>query len=230
VDIERALDELYGAAPEEFVAERSRLVKELKAEGRKVEAERFAALRKPPLAAWVLNRLVRDEKRDVDLLLHSGHRMRAAQERDAFDQARGVEREAIDRLTRAAGDLLRERGSVSDAVLKQVADSLRAAAVSDEGRELLVSGRFTHPLSGEGFDVLSGLALKKAPAPRPARQAADDRLRKAKAELAEAKNRLRYAEREAQAARRAAARAEARLEAARSEVEVAEGKLEGLRG
>jgi len=218
VDFETALDELYGAAPEDFVAERARLAKALKADGGGVEAERLAKLRKPSLAAWVLNRLVRDERRDVDLLLHSGHRLRTARDRDAFDQARGAEREAIDRLTGEAAELLRQRGSVSDAVLKQVADSLRAAAVSEEGRELLARGRFTQALESAGFDVPSALAPAAPARRRPAKQADPDKQRKAKAELADAKAQLRAAERAARAA-------EAEVETARRRVAAAEARL-----
>lgn len=231
MDYESALDELFAAPPEDFVAERSRLAKELKADGRKVEAERLAKVRKPPLAAWVLNRLVRDHRREVDLLLHSGHRLRAAQagvlrgaERDAFEQARRTEREAIESLVREAAKLLRARGSASDTVLKQVEDTLRAAAVSDEGRELLASGRFTQLVEGGGFELLTGLA-PKTPVSRsraPAKKQHDEEARrKAKAELADAKAQLRAAERAARAA-------EAEVDAATRAVDRAQARLDRL--
>jgi len=228
VDFENALDELYAAAPEDFVAERTRLAKALKAEGRGVEAERLAKLRKPSLAAWALNRLVRDERRDVDLLLHSGHRMRAAQDRDAFDQARRAEREAIDRLTREASALLEERGSTSEAILAQVEESLRAAAVSEEGRELLARGRFAQAFEGEGFEALGGLALRtpaRGQSGEGTKPADAERQRKAKAALADARSQLRIAEREADEARRAAGKADAKVEAARRNVAAAEELL-----
>jgi hypothetical protein len=223
VDFETALDELYAAAPEDFVAERARLAKALKAEGEAAEAQRLSELRKPVLAAWVLNRLVRDRCRDVDLLLHSGHRMRLAKGREAFDDARRAEREAVDKLTTEAAKLLEARGSTSEAILGQVADSLRAAAISEEGRELLSSGRFTQPFQGDGFDVLSALA-PSTPARRTNRPD-PDKQRKAKAALTEAKTELRLAEREAEAARSAAERAEAKVEAARRNVAAAEERL-----
>src|SRR5262249_19236169 len=198
-----------------------RLAKALKAEGRGVEAERLAKSRKPSLAAWALNRLARDERRDVDLLLHSGHRMRTAEDRDAFDQARRVEREAVDRLTQEAAALLEGRGSTSEASPPPVAESLRAAAASEEGRELLTSGRFTQAFEGGGFDALSGLALKATArrSPAPSRKQRDQEAqRKAKAELTEAKSQLRAAERAARAA-------ETEVEAARRRVAAAEERL-----
>jgi hypothetical protein len=218
VDVEQALDELYAAAPEEFVAERSRLAKLLKAEGEGADAARLAKTRKPSLAAWALNRLVRERRRDVDLLLDSGHRLRAAQagvlqgaERDAFTQARRTEREAVDRLTREAEKLLRERANdrASDGVLAQVAASLRAAAVSEEGRQLLARGQFTQALTGgQGFELLGELA-GEAPPPRQRTAAAKKKAeakRRAREALSEAKATLQQAEREARAARREADR------------------------
>jgi len=44
------------------------------------------------------------------------------------------------------------------AVLEQIGVSLHAAAVSEGGRELLAAGRFTQPLTLEGFEAIAGLA------------------------------------------------------------------------
>src|SRR5919197_4436851 len=157
MDAEQALDEIYAAAPEDFVSERKRLVAELKESGLREEAEQLATLRKPSVAAWALNQLSRQSRRDVDLLLDAGYRLREAQagvlggsEREAFDQARAAEREALARLTSEAEQLLHARGSASAATLAQIGESLRAAAVSPEGRELLARGRFAQPLETQG--------------------------------------------------------------------------------
>ena len=53
--VEDALDDLYGAPLEDFVAERKRLAKKLAGD----EAKDFAKARKPNVAAWVLNQLAR---------------------------------------------------------------------------------------------------------------------------------------------------------------------------
>jgi hypothetical protein len=239
IEIEDALDELYAAAPEDFVAERARLAKELKAEGRGVEAAQLSKTKKPSLAAWALNRLVRERRRDVDLLLDSGHRLRAAQagvlqgaERDAFTQARRTEREAVDRLTREAENLLRERGSASDAVLAQVSASLRAAAVSEEGRELLARGRFTQALTGgQGFELLGELAGEAPPQP-PARQRTaaakkkTEERQRAREALNDAKATLRQAERNARGARQEAERIAAAARSAEHDADAAEKAAE----
>lgn len=235
MDLEHALDELYDAAPEDFVAERKRLAKELEAGGQTDAAGHIAKLRKPTVAAWALNRLARDHRRDVDLLLDSGHRLRQAQAgvlrgdaREAFAQAQRAEREAISRLTHEAGQLLAQRGGASAAVVAQITASLHAAAVSERGRELLAAGRFTEPLAVEGFDAVAGLAPpppKRGPKPKPSRST--EELRRARAELAEARKRLRQAERTAHEARKLTAQADAEVEAAADAVRKAEQALHG---
>jgi len=232
VELDEALDALYDAAPETFVAERKRLAKELKAEGHDADAEHVTKLRKPVIAAWALNRLARDHRREIDLLLDSGHRLRAAQAgvlrgdaREAFEQAQRTERETISRLVRAAGQLLTERGGASTAVLDQIAASLHAAAVSEAGREVLAAGRFTEPLTLEGFDAVAGLAPppKRAAKAKPTRST--EELKQARAELAEARKRLRQAERTAHEARKLTAQADAEVEAAADAVREAERRL-----
>jgi hypothetical protein len=232
VDLDQALDELYGADPDAFVAERKRLAKELKADGRSDDAAHLTKVRKPTVAAWAMNRLARTHRRDVDLLLDSGHRLRTAQAgvlrgdaRETFEQAQRTERDTIGRLVRAAEELL---DGASASVLEQIAASLHAAAVSEGGRELLAAGRFTQPLTLEGFDALAGLA--PPPSKRPAKQKPSrdaEELKRARAELNEAKKRLRTAERTAYEAHRLAVQADAEVEAAEEAVAQAEQRLRG---
>jgi hypothetical protein len=236
--LDEAIDELYGAGLDAFVPLRSKLVRELRAQGDKDEAEQLAKLRKPTVFAWALNQLARHERRDVDLLLDAGHRLREAQagvlrgaDRAEFERARQSEKDALRRLEQAAGKLLaKERGSAPSALLQQIASTLRTAAVSEEGRELLALGRFVAPLESEGFGALAGLApdVPAAPAPRKKSATAE-----AKKKLREAKQRLRELEREAReadgraealakqsaAAEREAAEAHAAVERAAAEVE-----------
>ena len=206
--LDEALDHLYGVDPEDFVAERKRLARELKDAGDAASADAVAKTRKPTVAAWALNQLARKQRRDVDLLLDAGHRLRQAQEgvvggddRTAFEQAQKTERDALRRLTRQASELL---GGASAPTLAQISSTLRTAAVSEEGRELLARGRFTAPLEAEGFDVFGAL-----PAPRPSRGRKQAQTRAAGEELKKAKERLRELEREARAAEREAERLKA---------------------
>lgn len=195
--LDEALDELYGAPPEAFVATRTRLAKELGGD----EGAAFAKLRKPTRAAAILNRLAREQRRDVDLLLDAGHRLRqAGLDKAAIDRARTAESGALKRLAQAA-----ERLGARGRAPAQVAESLRAAVVTEEGRELLARGRFVEPLRASGFEAYAGLELPQRK-PAPKRPTAERR--RAEAKLRELEQRL-------EAARAAAASLAAEVEAAR---------------
>jgi hypothetical protein len=205
VTLDEATDHLYAADLDAFVAERTRLARELREAGDRSAAEQVAKLKKPTVAAWALNQLARQRRRDVDLLLDAGHRLRQAQEgvvggadREAFEKAQTTQRDALRRLTQQASQLL---GGASSQALSQISGTLRAAAVSEEGRELLARGRFTTPLEPEGFDVFGSL-----PASRPAARKQPARAQKANEELKQARERLRELEKEAKAAEREAER------------------------
>jgi len=223
------LDELYGAPLSEFVPVRNELARRLRSEGRKEEADQVAALKKPPVAVWAVNQLARRERRDVDRLLDVGHRLRAAhgetdpeKARKAFTAARDAEREALGRLTKAAADLLeQEQGAASQAMLDRVASTLRAGAVTEEGRELLARGTLTDELTTTGFELAAGLTPKAA-ATRPKRAKSDvgaarKALDEARSRQRDADRRVRDAQREVDDARRALESAEAALEEARAE-------------
>jgi hypothetical protein len=199
VTLDDALDELYGAPLEEFVAERKRLAKKLGGD----DGKEVAALRKPSLAAWALNQLARRERRDIDLLLDAGHRMRQAGiDKDAFEQARAKEADAVRKLTRAA-----ERLGVRGPAVQKVNAALRAAAVTEGGRELLARGRFVELPEASGFEAYEGLELPKAPKRKPKAKTAtkprvSDEEKEARAALREAEQNLRRATAEVEAARR----------------------------
>src|SRR5262249_20407477 len=129
VTLDEALDHLYGVEPDAFVAERKRLARELKGAGDREAADAVAKARKPTVSAWALNQLARAHRRDVDLLLDAGHRLRQAQEgvvggadREAYERAQKTERDALRRLTEQAADLL---GGASAQALSQISSTLR---------------------------------------------------------------------------------------------------------
>jgi hypothetical protein len=204
VTLDAALDELYGAPLDEFVATRKRLAKAVGGD----DGQALATLRKPTRPAWILNQLAREHRRDVDLLLDAGHRLRqAGLDKEAVGQARAAESDALKRLTRAAEAL-----GASGQALAQVNESLRAAAVTEEGRELLARGRFAAPLQASGFEAYAGIALPK---PKP----------KQRTKTAPAKPRVHP---ELRAAQRRLERLRARLEALEAEVAEAEQRVRDL--
>jgi hypothetical protein len=204
VTLDDAVDLVYGAELDAFVSERTRLARELRDSGDREAADQVAKLKKPTVAAWALNQLSRRQRRDVDLLLDAGHRLRQAQEgvvggadREVFEKAQKTQRDALRRLTQQASELL---GGASSQALAQISGTLRAAAVSEEGRELLARGRFAVPLEAEGFDVFGALPPSSATRPRKraTAQKASDELRKARARVRELEREVRDAERRAE--------------------------------
>jgi hypothetical protein len=217
------LDRLYGLPLEEFVEARDDLAKRLRGEGRREEAEQVKALRKPPVSVWLVNQIACERELDVRRLLDAAEALRKAQAAgsEEFAEARRNETHALERLAAAAREI-----AGSQAVVDRAIQTLRAAAATDEGRELLRRGRLTEELSPVGFEALTGLVpasskprKKKAPPrPRPSKQARDrvERLRKAERE----------AERAAERAKQEAARLREAAEAATAARARAEKELE----
>lgn len=249
--LETELDRLYGLDPSAFVDERDRLARELRADDRRDKAEEVKRLRKPTVSAWTINQLARQERRDVDLLLDAGHRLREAQQgvlsgsdRQTLDEARRTERDALANLRKAAGRILAEAGRRGESALNRVMQTLQAAAVSTEGRELLARGRFTGDLEATGFELLAPLAQPETKRTAPPRQTTRprrperqqqkqrERLEVARAELREARStaraadkELRDAEREAGKARRELDQAEGRVEKSRAAADAAQAAV-----
>jgi hypothetical protein len=232
-------DPLFEVPLDEFVGVRNELARRLRKEGRDEQAAEVAALRRPTVPVWVVNQLARRQRRDVDLLLDAGHRLRAAQAeskperaRDAFANARDAEREAMRRLRAGAEELLAaERGTASPALVDRVLATLRAAAVSEEGRELLARGRLTEELETTGFELAASLVpeRKASPAKRPELEAARTELERARKREREATRRLQAAERRAEEAQAKLGEAREEAEEASNAVAAAEAALERAR-
>jgi len=153
MNLEKEISRLYGLPPAEFTEASKELATKLRAEGEKAAAMRVEDLRKPTVAAGVVNRLARTERMNVRALLTSGERLRAAQAKllrggspDGVHKAATDERKALKALLAAA-----RRDEASEAVLRRVEETLRAAAVDDEARELLQAGRFVQERKPVGF-------------------------------------------------------------------------------
>ena len=92
------LEQLYSVEPEQFVAERKRLERSLRDEGRAEEAAELAKLRKPPQPVFIANRLARWQPDLVAQLLDDGERLAAAHEAGDADQLRAVQRDLVGRV------------------------------------------------------------------------------------------------------------------------------------
>src|SRR5436305_7567582 len=81
---------LYGLRPEEFTGARDDEVKRARADGDRAGAKAIAALRRPSLAAWLVNALVRERGDQVEQLLELGAALGAAQRGLAGDEVRAL--------------------------------------------------------------------------------------------------------------------------------------------
>jgi hypothetical protein len=238
------IDDLYGTALDRFVPERTELAKALRKDGRRDEAAEVAALRKPSVAAWAVNQLVRTQSRSVQDLFDAGDALRDAHERVASGQgdaqelrkATQDERGAVDTLVQAARGLLTSDGDeLSPAVIERVAETLSAAALDPEARAQVSEGRLERELRHVGLGFLGGLAAAPAATPKgkaPAPKRKQDEDRKAEArerERAQALKDARATEkdtrRELERAQRAADTAQERRDKAASALEEAEQAL-----
>lgn len=147
VDFDAVADELYGVPREEFI--RTRNARAAEAKDRSLAA-RIKALRKPTLAAWLVNRLARERPDDLAELAALGQELRTAHEELAGGRLRELSvrrRETVDALTLAAREIGRESGlGVSDTVTDQVHATLQAALAGGEAADLVMAGRLATPL------------------------------------------------------------------------------------
>ena len=197
---EDVLEQLYAVEPDEFVAERKRLEKSLRDEGRAEEAAELAKLRKPSQPVFLANRLARWQPDLVGQLIDNGEQLAAAHEAGDPETLRTAHRDLasrVDALVRIAP------GDLSGAIEQRLATLLRAAATNSATAPLLRQGVLSEEVEPAAFDALAGMTLA-TPKARPKREAkrAPTRERKPgraeelQGKLAEARKALREAERE----------------------------------
>lgn len=174
------VDELYGLPLDRFVPERTALSRELRKAGEREQATEVAGLRKPSVAAWAVNQLVRTQRTAIDELLEAGDGLRSAQDDvlagrgDARSLRAAVERErlAVQELTDSARGLLSSEGhELSDTIVERVADTLHAAALDDDARAQVSGGRLERELRHVGLGGLGAFSGERSPAPRAEKRA-----------------------------------------------------------
>src|SRR2546423_2020903 len=110
IDLEAQLDELFTTPPDRFVATREALVKELKREGRREEADTVHALRRPTVAVWGINQIARTHRDELARLVEAGAELEERQSegaaaRDDIRAATRARRALLDDLTEAAASV-----------------------------------------------------------------------------------------------------------------------------
>lgn len=157
-DLLAVADELYALSPGEFTASRNQRAKEIRAAGEKDLATRVQQLRKPSLAAWTVNMLVRHGPEEMGQVLDLGVSLREAQanlDGDALRDLTRQRRRLIAAMTGKARRLAAELGEhVSDPVARQIEDTLYAAMVDEQAASAVRSGLLTESLTSTGLGTL----------------------------------------------------------------------------
>ncbi|MFI2371175.1 hypothetical protein [Streptomyces sp. NPDC018833] len=169
MDLDAVTDELYGLAPGDFTATRNERAKGARSAGYRELAEQIRRLRRPTLAAWASNLLVREQPDEAERLLQLGEALRQAHRNLDGEQLRELsarQRQVTFALARQAGRLTAEAGQrISEDVQREVQETLHAVLADPDAAQQWAQGRLTKPLSAlVGFS-----ALPQAPAERPAR-------------------------------------------------------------
>ncbi|WP_046773980.1 hypothetical protein, partial [Streptomyces scabiei] len=150
-DVETALDELYATPPPSFVARREELTAEARADGRVEDARRIRAARRPSLAAWTANLLLRSEPEESRRFLELGRALREAYRsldaggiKELSEQRRSI----VAVLSRQAAGLAAEAGHrLSEPVRREVEATLRAVLADEEAAGRWATGHLESALT-----------------------------------------------------------------------------------
>jgi hypothetical protein len=176
-DVIRAL---YEAPPEGFVAGRAAAIAEAKRVGDKETAKRLAALRKPTVAAWLVNLLALRRPELIDELVELSTALRSAQRSLQGEQLRELStqrRQVVSALVNAAQKLAVEDDPGLRSVklpMAEVEATLTAALAEPDIAEQVRSGRLVKAATYAGFGEVPRPRLRLVTADEPDEQEEDD--------------------------------------------------------
>src|SRR5687767_9165863 len=104
MDLEAELDRLYSMPLDEFTDERNSIAKTAGGD----DAKRVKRLKKPSVAAWAMNQLVRKHRKDVEELLSVRDELEHAGSPKELRALSDRRRELVARLTRFTKTILEE--------------------------------------------------------------------------------------------------------------------------
>jgi hypothetical protein len=231
--------ELYGLSLDEFIPARAGLVKSLRADGQRDEAERASKLRKPSVAAWAVNQLVRTQPGEITSLFEAGDALQAAQaellgkrgDAKSLQAAVARERETVSRLVERGRGLLESEGqSPSQTILDRVSQTLEAAALDEDARGVVEAGCLERELQhiglGSGGFSAQAPSRKTGGSEKPSARASQKRRERERAEQMKADRKAEQdARRIAERADRELSQAQQRRDDAADVLAEAEGQL-----
>lgn len=233
-DHDSDVDGLYELSPDEFIAARDGLAARLRSDGDREASRRVGQLRRPTVAAWAVNQVVRGSGDKVAALLETGQELRRAQRQllsgvaaPGLRPAANRRRELVQVLQTRADEALERSGRDPGGHRRDVQTTFEAASIDEDAAHALQQARLSKPLAPpSGFGDLSALAVvreRPAAAPDEALSDADGQ-----AELEAATKALEDAERKAARARTAADRARQETEERKSDARAASDEAASL--
>ncbi|MER7110006.1 hypothetical protein [Streptomyces sp. NPDC000229] len=255
MDLESVTDELYGLRPDRFTAARNTRAAEARTAGDRALADAVRALRRPTLAAWASNLLVRERPAEARSLAALGDGLRRAHQELDGERLRELSRKQhalVTALARQAQQLAADAGQpVGEDVRHEVEATLHAVLADPAAAEEWASGRLVKPLSApvgfaaaladvappaRGRGTEEGNQSRSTGEPPAREQRAHDRRERERRERErerrerELREELRRAEEEARAREAERHRAQADQERAEAELREAARRVDALAG
>lgn len=153
MDLDTIAGELYGLPLSDFTSTRNDRTRQARAAGQPELARQIQALRKPTMAAWLVNWLTRQCADEVNVLLDLGREMRAGMAGVSGEELRLLTRrrhELISALVRQAISV-GTPGRISNDVEADVRSTLEATLSDPQSAETVAAGRLDAALSVSGF-------------------------------------------------------------------------------
>jgi hypothetical protein len=181
VTLDEVVAQLYALPPEEFTAARGEAVAAARTAGDRDLAKQIGALRRPTVAAWLVNLLAHQRPDLIGDLLALGDAMRTAQRNLRGDELRelsGRRRSMVSALARESRALAvaAGRGVRAALPLDEVENTLTAALADPEVAEEVRRGQLVKPVEYAGFGEQPRPQLRLVhggAAPAPARTSRD---------------------------------------------------------
>ena len=165
-ELTRIADRLYAGTADGFTEARNAAAREV---DDKALAAQVKKLKKPSVAAWSINLLVRRESAQIDSVLELAESLRAAAEALDGDELRALtrqRRQLTTALASTARSLAREAGvRLTGPVVEQVEGMLNAAMIDPVAAQAVRTGRVLSAFTSTGvseLDVSSVIALPDA--------------------------------------------------------------------
>jgi hypothetical protein len=177
MDADTVADDLFAATREEFTPLRGEWVKRARAEGNTDLAEQIRQLRKPTVAAWLVNQVSREHPDDVARLAELGTELREAHRTLAGEQLRTLSRRRHDllrTLTRLARAVASEAGQpFTEATSDQIQNTWAAAVADKAAAEVVAAAQLSTALtpdSPEDWLTAGTTTTTTAPTQQPKRR------------------------------------------------------------